>query len=43
LDSASAHHLAEVLTARARQGDQVILLTSHVEPHVPVRDTWLLG
>ncbi len=43
LDAASARHLADVLTARAGQGDQVILLTSHVEPHVPVRDTWLLG
>ena len=43
LDVASAHHLSETLTARAAQGEQVILLTSHVEPHVPVRDTWLLG
>lgn len=43
LDAASARHLAQVLTARAREGGQVVLLTSHVEPHVPVRDTWLLG
>ena len=43
LDVASAHHLSETLTARAAQGEQVILLTSHVEPHVPVRDTWVLG
>ena len=43
LDVASARHLSETLTARAARGDQVILLTSHVEPHVPVRDTWMLG
>ncbi len=43
LDIASARHLSETLTARAARGDQVILLTSHVEPHVPVRDTWVLG
>ena len=43
LDAASSQHLADTLTARARQGGQVILLTSHVEPHVPVRDRWLLG
>jgi ABC-2 type transport system ATP-binding protein len=43
LDVASAKHLSDTLTARAAQGEQVILLTSHVEPHVPVRDTWLLG
>ena len=43
LDVASARHLSETLTARAARGDQVILLTSHVEPHVPVRDTWVLG
>jgi ABC-type multidrug transport system ATPase subunit len=43
LDTASAQHLADTLTARAQRGDQVILLTSHVEPHVPVRDRWLLG
>ena len=43
LDSASARHLADTLTARAAQGGQVILLTSHVEPHVPVRERWLLG
>ena len=43
LDVASAHHLSETITARAAQGEQVILLTSHVEPHVPVRDTWVLG
>jgi len=42
LDTASARHLADTLTARAAQGGQVILLTSHVEPHVPVRDTWVL-
>ena len=42
LDTASARHLADTLTARAARGDQVILLTSHVEPHVPVRDRWLL-
>ncbi len=40
LDAASAKHLADTLTARAEQGGQVILLTSHVEPHVPVRDHW---
>jgi ABC-type multidrug transport system ATPase subunit len=43
LDVASARHLSDTLTARAAQGEQVILLTSHVEPHVPVRDTWMLG
>jgi ABC-2 type transport system ATP-binding protein len=43
LDAASAKHLADTITARAGQGRQVILLTSHVEPHVPVRDTWVLG
>jgi ABC-2 type transport system ATP-binding protein len=43
LDAASARHLADTLTARAAQGGQVILLTSHVEPHVPVRDRWILG
>ncbi len=39
LDAASAHHLAETLTARAALGEQVILLTSHVEPHVPRCET----
>ena len=43
LDAASAAHLAETITARAEQGRQVILLTSHVEPHVPVRDRWVLS
>jgi ABC-2 type transport system ATP-binding protein len=43
LDVASAKHLSETLAARAADGGQVILLTSHVEPHVPVRDTWVLG
>ena len=43
LDVASARHLSDTITARAAQGEQVILLTSHVEPHVPVRDTWVLG
>jgi len=43
LDVASASHLSETLAARAASGEQVILLTSHVEPHVPVRDTWVLG
>lgn len=43
LDVASATHLSATLAARAAGGDQVILLTSHVEPHVPVRDTWVLG
>jgi ABC-type multidrug transport system ATPase subunit len=43
LDAASARHLADTITARAALGRQVILLTSHVEPHVPVRDRWLLG
>ena len=43
LDTASSQHLAVTLTARAQQGEQVILLTSHVEPHVPVRERWLLG
>ena len=43
LDTASARHLADTLTARAERAEQVILLTSHVEPHVPVRDRWLLG
>lgn len=43
LDVASARHLSETLAARATSGEQVILLTSHVEPHVPVRDTWVLG
>ena len=43
LDAASSRHLADTLTARAGRAEQVILLTSHVEPHVPVRDRWLLG
>ena len=43
LDAASAAHLERTLAARAAAGSQVILLTSHVEPHVPVRDHWLLG
>ena len=43
LDVASARHLSETLAARAAAGEQVILLTSHVEPHVPVRDAWVLG
>ena len=43
LDTASAAYLVRTLTQRAGQGGQVILLTSHVEPHVPVRDTWVLG
>ena len=43
LDVASARHLSDTLTTRAARGEQVILLTSHVEPHVPVRDTWVLG
>ncbi len=43
LDAASSRHLADTVTARAAGGEQVILLTSHVEPHVPVRDTWVLG
>jgi ABC-2 type transport system ATP-binding protein len=43
LDAASARHLADTLGARAERGEQVILLTSHVEPHVPVRDRWILG
>jgi len=43
LDAASARHLSDTLASRAARGEQVILLTSHVEPHVPVRGTWLLG
>lgn len=43
LDVASARHLSDTLAARAAGGEQVILLTSHVEPHVPVRETWVLG
>ena len=43
LDVASARHLSDTITERAARGGQVILLTSHVEPHVPVRDTWVLG
>jgi ABC-type multidrug transport system ATPase subunit len=43
LDVASARHLSETLAARAAGGEQVILLTSHVEPHVPVRETWVLA
>jgi len=43
LDVASARHLSDTIAARAAQGGQVILLTSHVEPHVPVRETWVLG
>ncbi len=43
LDAASSRHLADTLAARAASGGQVILLTSHVEPHVPVRDTWVLA
>jgi len=43
LDAASTRHLADTLAARAAEGRQVILLTSHVAPHVPVRGTWALG
>jgi len=43
LDVASATHLSATLAARAAAGGPVILLTSHVEPHVPVRETWALG
>ncbi|HEX7686278.1 MAG TPA: AAA family ATPase [Burkholderiaceae bacterium] len=43
LDAASAAHLARVLGERAEAGRQVVLLTSHVEPHVAVRDRWVLG
>ena len=43
LDAASSDHLARTLSARADEGSQVILLTSHVDPHVPVRDRWVLG
>jgi len=43
LDAASSDHLAHALSARAEEGSQVILLTSHVDPHVPVRDRWVLG
>jgi len=43
LDVASARHLSGTLAERAAAGEQVILLTSHVEPHVPVRATWALG
>jgi len=43
LDAASSAHLAATLAERAAQGRQVVLLTSHVEPHVPVRDRWVLA
>jgi ABC-type multidrug transport system ATPase subunit len=43
LDAASSEHLARTLSARAAEGSQVILLTSHVDPHVPVRAHWRLG
>jgi ABC-type multidrug transport system ATPase subunit len=43
LDARSSDHLAHTLSARAAAGSQVILLTSHVDPHVPVRDRWVLG
>ncbi|HEX7639877.1 MAG TPA: AAA family ATPase, partial [Burkholderiaceae bacterium] len=43
LDAASSAHLADELAARAEAGRQVILLTSHVAPHVPVRAHWPLG
>jgi ABC-2 type transport system ATP-binding protein len=43
LDAASAGYLAGALAERAEARRQVILLTSHVEPHVPVRDRWVLG
>jgi len=42
LDAASARHLADTLAARAADGSQVVLLTSHVDPHVPVRARWNL-
>ncbi len=42
LDADSAAYLAATLASRAAQGRQVILLTSHVAPQVPVRDTWQL-
>ena len=42
LDAASARHLADTLAARAQAGSQVILLTSHVDPHVPVLARWNL-
>jgi ABC-type multidrug transport system ATPase subunit len=40
LDAASARHLVEALARRAAEERQVILLTSHVAPQVPVRGTW---
>jgi ABC-type multidrug transport system ATPase subunit len=43
LDAASSAHLAQALARRAEAGRQVILLTSHVEPHVAVRERWVLG
>jgi ABC-type multidrug transport system ATPase subunit len=43
LDAASAKHLVDTLAARAAEARQVILLTSHVAPQVPVRATWALG
>ena len=42
LDAASAKHLADTLTERADSGSQVVLLTSHVDPHVPVLARWNL-
>jgi len=43
LDSASAAHLERTLEERAEQRMQVILLTSHVEPHVSVSEHWRIG
>ena len=42
LDAASVQHLTRTLDERAERGEQVILLTSHVEPHVPVLNRWVL-
>ena len=43
LDAASAAHLTAALAERAAGARQVILLTSHVPPQVPLRGTWALS
>lgn len=43
LDKASTAHLVESLARRAEERRQVILLTSHVAPQVPVLASWRPG
>jgi len=43
LDRAAQAHLARALAERAAQRQQVLLLTSHVEPQVEVQHRWALA